>query len=63
MTLLPEEVLVKIISFDQVEGIVDTVDNTIFFTIPSHKVTSFTPKVEYYGYSSMRMDQSELIRG
>ena len=59
----PDDVIVRVLSFDQIEGIVDTVDHTIFFTIPSDTVTSFTPKVDFYGYSSVQMDLTELKRG
>ncbi len=59
----PEDGLLRVLSFDQVEGMVDTVENIIFFTVPSHKLNTFTPKVDFYGYSSVRMDQSELING
>ena len=53
----------RVLSFDQVDGMVDTVENIIFFTIPSHKLSAYTPKVEFYGYSSVRMDHSELLNG
>jgi hypothetical protein len=53
----------RVISFNQVDGVVDTHENIIFFTIPSHKLTSFTPIVNFYNYSSVRLGQSELVNG
>lgn len=53
----------RVLSFDQVGGMVDTVENIIFFTIPSHKLASFKPKVDFYNYNSVRMGHAELVNG
>lgn len=59
----PDGSLLRIISFDQIDGAVDANENIIFFTIPSHKLTSFTPKVNFYNYNSVRIGQTELLNG
>lgn len=59
----PDGGSLRVISFDQVDGAVDTNENIIFFTIPSDKLTSFTPEVNFYNYSSVRMEHNELING
>lgn len=53
----------RVLSFDQMEGMVDTFESVIYFTIPAQKLSAFSPEVDFHGYSSISMDQKELREG
>lgn len=59
----PENDLHRVLSFDQIEGVVDSNMQTIFFTLPDDILTTFSPAVDFHGYLHIQMDDQDLVDG
>lgn len=57
------EQAVRVLSFDQIEGVVDSSMQTIYFTLPGDSLTSFAPAVDFHGYHLIRMENLDLVNG
>jgi len=59
----PEDKLLRVLSFDQIEGVVDSSMQTILFTLPVDSLASFAPEVDFHGYHHIQMDDQDLVNG
>lgn len=58
-----EDGAVRVLSFDEVAGVVDMEEHMILFSIGADTSGTFSPKVDFFFYSSIMLDGKELEDG